>query len=50
MSVWVGDTSAAKSAVVAPTTAMTVIATGASTSSGLKRTSRNGPALTIVAA
>ena len=50
MSVWVSETSAAKIAVVAPTIAMTVIAKGASTSIGLKRTSRNGPALTIVAA
>ena len=50
MSDCVVETMAAKSAVAAPTTAITAITPGASISSGLKRTSRNGPALTIVAA
>ena len=50
MSDCVADTTAAKSAVAAPTTAITAIAAGASTSRGLRRTRRNGPAFTIVAA
>src|SRR5687767_1785337 len=50
MSVWARETGAAKIAVVAPTIAMTVIAKGARRSIGLNRTSRKGPALTIVAA
>ena len=50
MSDWVADTSAANSAVVAPTAAMMPMATGDSTSSGPIRISRNGPAFTIVAA
>ena len=50
MSLCVSDTTAANSAVVAPTIAMTVIAFGERTIRGLNRTSKNGPALTIVAA
>ena len=50
MSLCVRDTTAANSAVVAPTIAITVIATDDSLISSLNRTSKYGPALTIVAA
>ena len=50
MSGCVSETKPPYRAVVAPTIAITIIMLGASSTRGLSRTSRNGPAFTIVAA
>ena len=50
MSLCVSETTAAKIAVVPPTMAISVIATGDSITNALNRTSRKGPAFTMVAA
>ncbi len=49
-SVCVSETTAANKAVTAPTVVITTIVVGDNAMTGLNRTSRKGPAFTIVAA